>query len=163
MTFDAVTAGGEFTGALSPVDGFTEAQRAAIEGSAEATYGDFTRQVAEGRDLPLSRVETPARGRVWTGEQALQLGLVDKVAGFIDAVKAARRAAGLSADQRVVLRSFPGAASVLEQVRALLGASVETGEAITASLALLARPEVQALLRESEPPPAVALHSDAQR
>lgn len=164
VTFDSVTAGGEFTGALSPIDGFTDAQRAAIEAYAQATYEDFTRLVAQGRDLPLSRVEALARGRVWTGAQAAELGLVDDVGGFLDAVEAARLAAGLSADQPVILKAFPSEPSALDQLYALLGAGVETGEAMTAVSALLARPEVQAMLRESEPPSAaITLQSEAPR
>ena len=152
VTSDAVSAGGAFTGALSPFDGFTDAQQADIEAYAEATYQGFTRLVAEGRDLPLARVETLARGRVWSGDQAVQLGLVDSVGGFMAAVEAARHAAGVSADEAITLKPFPAAPNALDQLRLLLGASVEGGEAITALSELLARPEVQATLRELEGP-----------
>ncbi len=162
VTSDSVTAGGAFTGALSPIDGFTEAQRAGVEAYAEATYQEFTRLVAEGRGLPLARVETLARGRVWTGDQAVQLGLVDEIGGFLAAIEIAREAAGVSPDESVILQPFPAAPGPLDQLRALLGAGVEAGDGLTALSAALARPEVQAALRELDGPQTpVNLETDA--
>jgi protease-4 len=161
VTFDSVTVGGAFTGALSTSERFTEAQQAAIEAMAEATYADFTALVAEGRDLPLARVEDLARGRVWTGAQAAELGLVDEIGGFLDAVDAARRLARLSPDEAIRLQPFPAPPRGLDRLRAMLGAGVESGEALAALSAVLNRPEVQTLLREMEQPAApVALEAD---
>jgi len=163
ITFDSVTVGGEFTGALSPAEGFNEAQSAAIETLAEATYADFTARVSEGRDLPLARVEDLARGRVWTGAQAVELGLVDEVGGFLDAVAAARRLARLSPDEPVQLQRFPAEPRGLDRLRAILGAGVETGESLATLSALLNRPEVQAVMRDAQtqtPAAPVALDAD---
>ncbi len=150
ITTDSVTVGGEFTGAMSPSEAYSETQRAAIEAWAEATYRDFTVLVAEGRDLPLSRVEDIARGRVWTGAQALELGLVDEIGGFHEAVASARRLARLSADERVELRAYPAPPTGLERVRAILSGGASTAESLETLSDVLARPEVQALLRESQ-------------
>ncbi len=150
IAFDSVTVGGEFTGAMSVDEGFTEAQRAAIATWAEATYSDFTALVAEGRDLPLSRVDALARGRVWTGAQALELGLIDEIGGFNDAVAAARRLARVSADETVVLRRYPAELDTLEQWRAILSGGMEVAHSLQIMSDLLARPEVQAVLRETQ-------------
>ncbi len=161
VTVDSVVVGGDFTGALSPAERFTEGQQAAIQAMAEATYADFTALVAEGRDLPLARVEDLARGRVWTGAQAVELGLVDEAGGFLDAVDAARRLARLSPDEAIRLQPFPAPPRGLDRWRAMLGAGVETGDSLAALSAVLNRPEVQTVLREiAQPAAPIALEAD---
>jgi protease-4 len=148
ITSDAVTVGGAFTGATSPTGTYTEDQRAAIEAWASAIYADFTALVAESRDLPLARVDDLARGRVWTGAQAVELGLIDEVGGFTDAIDAARRLARLSADEAVVLKPYPAQPQGLDRLRALMDSGVQTGETLSGLGAILARPEVQAVMRD---------------
>ncbi len=150
ITFDSVTVGGEFTGASSPASPYTDTQRAAIEAWAQASYADFTSLVAEGRDLPRARVETLARGRVWTGAQALELGLVDEIGGYSEAMAAARRLAGISPDQTVTVRRYPAELTGLARLQALLNGSVQSAEDLGTLTALLERPEVQAILRSSQ-------------
>ncbi|WP_047865595.1 S49 family peptidase [Rubrobacter aplysinae] len=58
-------------------------------------YEEFKDRVARGRDMPAEDVEPLAGGRVWTGEEALDRGLVDDIGGFEDAVEQARELAGL--------------------------------------------------------------------
>jgi protease-4 len=67
----------------------------------DAIYADFTRKVSEGRRLPLERIDKLARGRVWTGTDAVANGLADEVGGLHDAISIARRRAGLAADAPV--------------------------------------------------------------
>ncbi|MCP2671002.1 signal peptide peptidase SppA [Maricaulaceae bacterium EIL42A08] len=150
ITFDSVTVGGAFASAMSPDTPYTEAQRAAIEAWAQATYDDFTALVAEGRDLPLARVESLARGRVWTGAQALELGLIDEIGGYPEAIAAARRLAGISPDQSVTLRTYPAELTGLARLQAILNGSVQSAEALGSLAATLERPQVQALLRSSQ-------------
>lgn len=162
ITFDSVTVGGEFTGALSAVQGFTPEQRAAIEAWATATYQDFTGLVAEGRDLPLSRVDELARGRVWTGAQALELGLIDEIGGFQEAIATARRLASISPDQSVSLKPYPAPPEGLEQLALLFGNGVEIAQLLQAVSDVISRPEVQAILRETQSSNApVTLEADA--
>jgi protease-4 len=66
-----------------------------IQTQLEQGYRLFTEGVATARELPLEKVQELARGRVWSGADALALGLVDHVGGFKDAVAAAVRLAGL--------------------------------------------------------------------
>ena len=58
-------------------------------------YHSFLAKVAAGRQLKLAEVRKVARGRIWTGQDALELGLVDKLGGLRDAIAAAEQRAGL--------------------------------------------------------------------
>ena len=84
----------------------------------DRVYDDFTRKVAEGRSLPLERVQEIARGRIWAGSDALDLGLVDELGGMARAVELARELAGLEPDAAVRLEVFPKAKGLLELLRA---------------------------------------------
>ena len=69
------------------------------------TYGDFTNLVAKSRKLTVAKVQTVAQGRVWTGEQALQNHLVDRLGYFEDAIAEARQLAKLPTTSPVVFFS----------------------------------------------------------
>jgi protease-4 len=119
---------------------FTPEQHAHREAEADLLYSDFVERVAEGRDLTIEAVDVVARGRIWTGADALERGLVDELGGFRTAVRRAKVLAGLNEDTEVRLVSYPGsslldlvrprassqpaAASLPEAVGALLGRSV---------------------------------------
>ena len=79
-------------------------------------YELFVSRVAEGRGLSPEAVDAAGRGRVWTGAQALELGLVDEVGGLRVAVKRAKLAAGLEAGDDVALVPYPPPRSLLEQL-----------------------------------------------
>jgi protease-4 len=70
-------------------------------------YDDFTEKVAEGRGLPKARVLEIAGGRVWTGEDAKALGLVDALGGFPVALRLAKEAVGIPQEATVRLKVFP--------------------------------------------------------
>ncbi|OBG20163.1 signal peptide peptidase SppA [Mycolicibacterium celeriflavum] len=119
---------------------FTEEQRARVEAEADLVYNDFVDRVAAGRNMTVEAVEAVAQGRVWTGADALERGLVDELGGLRTAIERAKVLSGLDrkADVRIVdypglslmdlLRpkpsSLPAAASVPEAVAALLSRSV---------------------------------------
>ncbi len=119
---------------------FTPEQQADREAEVDLLYTDFLQRVAEGRDLTVEAVDLVARGRVWTGADALEHGLVDELGGFRTAVRRAKVLAGLDEDADVRLVSYPGgslldllrprassqpaAASLPDAVGALLGRSV---------------------------------------
>jgi protease-4 len=116
---------------------YTPEQWAAVNREADVIYDDFTAKVAAGRKLSRAQVEEVARGRVWTGADARQRGLVDEMGGFWTAARAAARLAGVPQDNnqfriyprdsglfgglRSVLGEVEGARATLAQVRALLG------------------------------------------
>ena len=67
-----------------------------------------SQRVAEGRDLTVEAVDAVARGRVWTGADALDRGLVDELGGLRTAVRRAKVLAGIDADAEVKIASYPG-------------------------------------------------------
>lgn len=80
----------------------------------DRVYVDFTTKVAEGRKLPKDKVLAIAKGRIWTGEDALGLGLVDALGGFDVALKLAKEAAKIPAADDVNLVVFPRKKTFLE-------------------------------------------------
>lgn len=95
---------------------FTPEQHALVEAEADLFYDDFVQRVAEARQLSVADVEVVARGRVWTGADALERGLVDELGGLRAAVRRAKVLAGLDADAEVRLAGYPGS-SVLDYLR----------------------------------------------
>lgn len=85
-------------GSISPL---TSAERASIMRGVDKVYATFTGNVAQGRNLPLERVLEIAGGRVWSGEDALDIGLVDGIGGLREAIALAADKAELGSDFRV--------------------------------------------------------------
>jgi protease-4 len=81
---------------------FSEEERGRFAATIDAVYNDFVGKVAEGRRRPTAEIEAVARGRVWTGRDALERGLVDELGGLRDAVRIARERAGLPKDAPVL-------------------------------------------------------------
>lgn len=81
--------------------GFRDDERARLAAVIDAIYNDFVAKVADGRRRPVAEIEAIARGRVWTGSDALGIGLVDELGGLRDAVRIARERAGLPDDAPV--------------------------------------------------------------
>ncbi len=73
----------------------------------DRVYADFTSKVAEGRKLPKDKVLQIAKGRIWTGEDAKGLGLVDELGGFPEALALAKKAAGIPESEEVNLAVYP--------------------------------------------------------
>lgn len=85
-------------GSISPL---TPAERASIMRGVDKVYATFTGNVAQGRNLSLERVLEIAGGRVWSGEDALDIGLVDGIGGLREAIALAADKAELGDDFRV--------------------------------------------------------------
>jgi protease-4 len=73
----------------------------------DRVYEDFTGKVAEGRGLPKEKVLEIAKGRVWTGADALELGLVDELGGMTTAIRLAKEAADIPVDDDIRLKLYP--------------------------------------------------------
>ena len=86
---------------------FTPEQHAQVEAEADLFYNDFVQRVADGRHLSVEDVDAVARGRVWTGADALEHGLVDELGGLRTAVRRAKVLAGLDQDDKVRVVSYP--------------------------------------------------------
>lgn len=113
MTFDAVSAG-ENADMWSGVEGFDQRGWQRMQDSLDRIYLDFVTKVAEGRSLSVEEVETVARGRIWTGETAVENGLVDELGGFPEAYVALRRELDLPPDAPLAFRLFPSPKTTLE-------------------------------------------------
>ncbi len=81
--------------------GFGPEERERLAATIDAIYEDFVAKVAEGRGRSVAEIESAARGRVWTGRDALEVGLVDELGGLRHAVDIARERAGLAEDAPV--------------------------------------------------------------
>jgi protease IV len=89
---------------------------ARLQTSVLDTYQLFLTRVSAGRGLSREEVDEVGQGRVWTGAQALERGLVDELGGLYTAVNRAKVAAGLNADDDVYLIPFPGQKTLSQQI-----------------------------------------------
>lgn len=80
---------------------YTADERAAVAEQVRLWYRTFLRRISEGRGISPAEVDPHARGRVWTGEAALQHGLVDREGGFMAALARARELTGLPSDSPI--------------------------------------------------------------
>lgn len=88
----------EWTGQFSGLRELGPEGRRLLEVSTRSAYDVFVGKVAEAREMSVDKVEDIARGRVWTGADAREIGLVDEVGGLEQALDAAAELAGLPAD-----------------------------------------------------------------
>ena len=103
---EAITIGRN-AGLESPDRPFTESERAKLQEHIRTFYQSFVRKVAESRKMPVEKVEQVAAGRVWTGAQARQHGLVDALGGLDRAIALAKERAGIPADTEVEVVNYP--------------------------------------------------------
>jgi protease-4 len=104
VTTDSVTQG-KHAAMFGTTHPFSEDEWALVNDWLDHIYADFTGKVAAGRGLSAERVHELAKGRVWTGADALESGLVDELGGLETAAAIARRRAGLPA--AAPLRIYP--------------------------------------------------------
>jgi protease-4 len=98
---------GENATFFSPDRPFTESERVRLETELDTLYEGFKDRVAEGRGLGPEVVEDLAKGRVWTGRQALGLGLVDALGGMGTALEQVTELLGLSPGSPLHLLVYP--------------------------------------------------------
>lgn len=98
---------------------YSPAEWARFQAALDRIYADFTSKVADGRRLPKDKVLEIAKGRIWSGEDAKGLGLVDEVGGYATALRLARQAARIDEGKEVKLIVYPRPKSPLQ--RALSG------------------------------------------
>jgi len=117
VTFDGVKTG-RFADTMTLSRPKTEAELAMIQRSVDWIYDEFVGKVAEARNLDRRLVEEIAQGRVWSGAEALEFGLVDELGGLEDALALAAKQAGLGDHYRVV--EFPRKKQLGEAIAELL-------------------------------------------
>jgi protease-4 len=119
-TFDKLGANIEATSTgrhaeiYSPDRRFTEEERSKVMESMQAFYDQFVEKVAEARQTTPEKVDQIAQGRVWTGQQAKEVGLVDELGGMRVAIAAAKQRARIPADEEVELVVYPPRRSFYE-------------------------------------------------
>ncbi|HEX5661508.1 MAG TPA: signal peptide peptidase SppA [Polyangiales bacterium] len=94
---------GKHAGANSLFRPFTDEERLGLAEMLRTWYRQFLERVSEGRKLPIERVDALARGRVYSGDEAQALGLVDSLGGFTSALMRARQLANLERDAELVV------------------------------------------------------------
>ena len=133
---------GRFAEIYSPVTRFSDDERAKMQEHIDAIYELFLRKAAEGRGTTRDAVHEVAQGRVWTGRQAKERGLIDELGGLFLAIALAKEQVGLEAGEDVELVIYPRPKSLFELVSQGL-ASAKTA----AGFGALASPQLQALKR----------------
>ncbi len=94
ITFDTVKTG-QYSTSLTPFYAWTDPEHQIMQADVNEIYETFLQRVAEGRGMTRDQVHEIAQGRVWTGEKALQLGLVDGLGGMEQALTTAASLAGI--------------------------------------------------------------------
>ncbi|TWT36831.1 Protease 4 [Posidoniimonas corsicana] len=107
---------GENSGIFSSTDKFTERERQAMLRMMEDVYGQFTSKAAEGRHMEQDKLLSLASGKVYTGRQAKENGLVDELGSLHDAVAEAKKMAGLKADEKVRIMTLPEQPDLFEEL-----------------------------------------------
>ena len=139
--------------------GFTPAQRALFEGQMGDFYERFLAKVAEGRGMTRDQVHAVAQGRVWTGNQGLERGLVDGIGGFHRAVTSAKWMLGMQASDKITVSTFGKEMSLLER---MLIKSLREGGGMARLAASLKRTDLLGAAAESNASP-IPLLLDALR
>ncbi len=168
VTHDRV-AFGQHAGMWSTNREFTPDEWVRFQAWLDRVYVDFTNKVAEGRKLPKDAVLKVAKGRIWTGEDAKGVGLVDELGGLDVAVRLARQAAGIAEGQPVAIKQFPAQKPPIAMLRdAVLGRDSDNSESPASTQvglrlrpASLLRAAIQALFDDeirSEAPASLRMH-----
>ena len=139
---DAVS-DGKHAQIYSPFRPFTPEERTRVEEQMRSTYELFVSRVATGRKSTREKIDAVGQGRVWTGHQALERGLVDELGGLARAIRVAKERAKLDVSKEVDLVVYPQKPSLFDIFSTPLGPGLTTASAGAAIL--LQRPEVRAL------------------
>jgi protease-4 len=106
---------GQNSGVMSLTEGFSDSEREAMQQMLNRIYEQFTRKAAAGRKMDVTALEGLARGRVYTGQQAKNIGLIDHLGTLADAVAHARTLAG-DTESKLELEDLPRPQSPLEML-----------------------------------------------
>jgi protease-4 len=119
-----VVSKGKNAGWLSMTDKFTDGEREVFLGTMKDVYRLFTGKVAAGRKLEQAKVESLAEGRVYTGRQALEAGLVDRLGTLDDAIDEAKKLAEIDADEKLERILLPEPRGLFDDLFAAAGGDV---------------------------------------
>jgi protease-4 len=120
VNYDSVVSGANAS-LDSPFTPFTPSQRAKVQGMMQSIYDDFVEKAAESRNTTPEKVHAVAQGRVWTGQQARERGLVDALGGLDTAIAIAKEQAKIPKDEDVELVVFTGRRTLYEALSEQFG------------------------------------------
>jgi protease-4 len=118
---------GRYANLYSPIRPFSPEERAKIQEQMQATYDAFVEKAASGRHTTPEKIDAIAQGRVWTGQQAKQIGLVDELGGLERALALAKEHAKIGRETEVELVVYPPKRSLYETLADPFGASGSSG------------------------------------
>ncbi len=124
---------GKYAGMFSETKDFSEEEKSAVEEMMKRTYDVFVTKAAMGRSKSFDDLHEVAQGRVWTGEKAQEVGLVDELGGMDKAITETKLLIGLKPDDKVRLVSYPREKNLVDIIQKALGTSsttVRTGSSL---------------------------------
>ncbi len=139
----------------SPFHPFSPEQRAKVQDYMQGFYDNFVEKAAESRRTTPERIDAVAQGRVWTGQQARQHGLVDELGGLTEAIEIAKSRAKIPSDEDVEVVVYPARRSIYELLSEQFGTTgfnawtLLAGDAERKAIAALTAPA--RLFRRGEP------------
>jgi protease-4 len=138
----------------SPFAPFSPTQRTRVQDYMQGFYENFVEKAAASRKMTPEQIDAVAQGRVWTGRQARERGLVDELGGLETAIRIAKERAGIGADEDVELVVYPPRRSIYEAITEQFGTgasawSLLANRAERQALAALTAPG--RLFRRNEP------------
>lgn len=129
---------GDLMGLMRPLD---SSEYNYLLKSIEAVYDKFITTVSEGREIDKEKVDDMGQGRVWTGSDALGLGLVDEIGTLADAIDYAVVAAGFNAEE-VQIAEYPAPLTTFQQMMMMVNGTPDEGEFVKAQVLKMSRPQV---------------------
>lgn len=129
---------GEHAGMFSIQQPFKPSERAKLDSFLDSVYGMFIDRVADGRGLAPEAVDQIAQGRVWTGAQAFERGLVDRLGGLDAAIDEARVALNLPAGTSLDAVPFPPPKELIDRLMDFAGVQDQGEMGLPTSLPALA-------------------------
>jgi protease-4 len=147
LSWDEVHQGSNATMFTGTQD-YTPAEWARFEAWLDRVYVDFTSKVADGRKLPKEKVLQIAKGRIWSGQDAKNLGLVDELGGYDTALNLAKKAGGIGDGEDVHIVEYPRPKTLIQSILQRGGAENSDKEAVGKTLVRIlevVRPVAQTL------------------
>jgi protease-4 len=128
---------GKNSGILSEMTAFSDSERSAWKKMMDEVYRQFLTKTAAGRKMDLAKLESLAGGRIWTGRQAKDAGLVDEIGTLRDAIAEAKKLSGHKPEEKFELLVLPKPKTFLDQ---LLEGDVNASAALQSKIAAMPEP-----------------------
>ena len=119
---------GKNSSMMSPNSPFSPSEQAQFEATLDSTYAAFINHVAKGRKMTVEQAEAVAKGRVWTGRQALKAGLVDEIGGLDTVLDQLAKDYKVGTRDKLTITHLPAPTDTLELLLQMLSAEVGVPE-----------------------------------